>query len=135
MRIITEIKYEATDGMCFDTEEECKEHEECISYEHKLGKLSYLVNTKLSHSMISTFIYKNYAEIKEIMEDVPEVKAEVDWSKVPEGTTILVRDYPYENWVERKFIRVTADNSYICLNRFEDNLMNEVLWKFAKLKE
>jgi len=133
MKVITEIKYEADDGMCFDTEEECKEHEECISYEYKLGKLSYLVNTKLSYSMVSTFIYKNYAEIKEIMEDNPEVKAEIDWGKVPKGTVILVRNDLDQEWVERVFIKkLYYNDSVLCTHA---SGLGEVVWLEYALKD
>jgi len=133
MRVITEIKYEANDGMFFDTEEECKEHEECVSYEHKLKKLEYLVNTELKHSMLSTFIYKNYAEIKEIMEDTTEVKAEVDWSEVPVGTVILVRNDLDQEWVERVFIKkLYYNNSVLCTHA---SGLGEVVWLEYALKE
>ena len=132
MRVITEIKYEADDGMCFDTEEECKEHEECVSYEYKLGKLSYLVNTKLSYSMVSTFIYKNYAEIKEIMEDTPDVKAKVDWTEVLAGTVILVRNDSDSEWVERVFKKLYYNDSVLCTHA---SGLGEVVWLEYALKE
>lgn len=135
MRVITEIKYESNDGFTFSTAEECKEHEECISYEDKLGKLSYLVNTKLSYSMVSTFIYNNYDEIKEIMEDVTEVHAEVDWSEVPEGTVILVKDYPHEDWiVERKFLFRDAHGRFACIHSCGRPKV-VAYWSMAKLKD
>lgn len=60
--------------------------------------------------------------------------AEVDWSKVPRGTNILVRDYKDEDWVERIFISYNRDDvyPYFCTDLDLGNHLR-VGWKLAKL--
>lgn len=133
MKVITKTCYQATDGTAFDTQKDCEE------YEAKLTKLSCLVNTKMSFSLVSSFIYNNYGEIKEIMEgkaeDVYIVSTEVNWSKVPAGTMILVRGSVREEWIERKFISYNPNASYpyVC-SHYELGNAIQVGWTYAKLK-
>ena len=63
-----------------------------------------------------------------------QVPAEVDWSKVPRGTNILVRDHECEVWVERIFISYNRADAYpyFCTGPdLGDHL--QVGWKLAKL--
>ena len=59
---------------------------------------------------------------------------EVDWSKVPRGTNILVRDHECEVWVERIFISYNSDDGYpyFCTDPDLGNHL-QVGWKLAKL--
>ena len=138
MKIITNTYYQANDGTAFDTQDDCEEYEDYINSEVKLTKLSCLVNTKMSFSLVSSFIYNNYDKIKEIMEgkteDEPTASTEVDWSEVPAETTILVRDREREDWVERNFVRRTPCGLFVCYLKTEYSTLQAVHWKFAKLK-
>ena len=136
MKIITNTYYQATDGTAFDTQKDCEEYEDYINSEAKLTKLAYLVNTKMSFPLVSSFIYNNYDKIKEIMEgkaeDVYTVSTEVNWSKVPAGTMILVRDYPDENWIERKFLYWDGYGRFACCNTYDPKAVT--YWSLAELK-
>ena len=59
---------------------------------------------------------------------------EVDWSKVPRGTNILVRDHECEVWVERIFISYNRADAYpyFCTDPDLGNHL-QVGWKLAKL--
>ena len=61
-------------------------------------------------------------------------ETEVDWSKVKEGTTIYVKDYLYEDWQRRVFIRYNPDPdsvySFTC-KALDSN--GECVWQRAKL--
>lgn len=139
MKVITNTYYQANDGTAFDTQDDCEEYEDYINSEAKLAKLSCLVNTKMSFSIVSSFIYNNYGEIKEIMEgkaeDEPTVSTEVNWSKVPAGTMILVRDFNDDEWFEYVFIdyKENDDYPYRCAYS-ERGTVHPISWKFAKLK-
>lgn len=139
MKIITNTYYQANDGTAFDTQDDCEEYEDYINSEAKLAKLSCLVNTKMSFSLVSSFIYNNYDKIKEIMEgkaeDKSTVSTEVNWSKVPAGTVILVRHAEWTEWNERRFITYdpTSNYPYKCSHPEADNPVT-VGWPFAKLK-
>ena len=60
------------------------------------------------------------------------VETEVDWSKVKEGTIIYVKDFLYEDWAKREFIRYTPDSvhSFVCKAM---DYEREITWQCAKL--
>ena len=59
-------------------------------------------------------------------------ETEVDWREVKEGTFIYVKDYLYEDWHKREFIRYNPDSvfSLVC-KTLDDN--TECVWQRAKL--
>lgn len=136
MKIITNTHYQANDGTTFDTQYDCEEYEDYINSEAKLAKLSCLVNTKMSFSIVSSFIYNNYDKIKEIMEGKTEdeitVSTEVDWSEVPAGTVVCVRDFEGEEWVQRKFMYVDNNGRYVC-EHSDRGTVHPISWKFAPI--
>jgi len=134
MRVITEIKYEANNGSTFNTEQECKLYEELLTSVTKRKKLNTLAWVTGNPEICAGFVQAHYEEIKQIMEDTPEVKPEVDWSKVPEGTVILVKDYPHEDWVvERKFLFRDAHGRFACVHSCGRPKV-VAYWSMAKLK-
>ena len=56
----------------------------------------------------------------------------VDWSTVPAGTMIYVKDWLYEDWYKREFIRYNPDSvfSFVCKSSDDDT---ECVWQRAKL--
>lgn len=64
-----------------------------------------------------------------------EVEEEIDWSKVPINTPILVRDYEEHKWEIRNFAgyyfgKVHAFN----INKTSKDYFSIQYWKYAKLK-
>lgn len=60
---------------------------------------------------------------------------EVDWSKVIEGTWIDVRDYDTEEWVSRRFVKISESSisyPFVCYVLDSDGTLG---WKYAKLSE
>jgi len=60
-------------------------------------------------------------------------ETEVDWSKVPEGTWIYVRDYETEEWNKRRFIKFTKKSTafqFVCTTV---DSFGTLSWKYAKL--
>jgi len=73
------------------------------------------------------------AEVKpEVQLQSSAAETEVDWSTVKEGTLIYVKDYLYEDWHNREFIRYNPDSvfSFICKSSDDDT---ECSWQRAKL--
>jgi len=73
------------------------------------------------------------AEAKpEVQLQTSAAETEVDWSKLKEGTLIYVKDYLYEDWYKREFIRYNPDSvfSFVCKSRDDDA---ECVWQRAKL--
>lgn len=60
----------------------------------------------------------------------PPSPESVDWSKVPRGTIVEVRDAKTHNWVARYFCRKYAE--YICASDFSD-LKEQHIWFFSRL--
>jgi len=72
-------------------------------------------------------------------ENKPEVQlqggtaeTEVDWSAIPEGTWIYVKDHLYGDWDKREFIRYNPDSvfSFVCKSSDDER---EITWQRAKL--
>ena len=73
------------------------------------------------------------AEVKpEVQSQSITADTEVDWSAVPEGTMIYVKDCLYEDWYKREFIRYNPDcvYSFVCKSSDDDT---ECVWQKAKL--
>lgn len=71
--------------------------------------------------------------------DAEYIEPEVDWSKVPVDTPVLVRDSSVRGWIKRHFEeykngKVFAfDGGYTSWSL--ENISNVVSWKYAKLAE
>lgn len=55
----------------------------------------------------------------------------IDWSTMPEGTRVCVRDHESRTWVKCELIKYCADDYYKFL--CTDNLEGSMNWKYAKL--
>lgn len=132
--------YVADDGQEFSKEEDCLNYENAVIRADQYKKISTLWN--LSEDSAALFVQNNYEKIKAIMEPVQDVtkqpKVEVEWSTVPEGSMIFVRDYEGCGWNEREFVRYNKNDEYdmpfICRNvcRNVDDDCSTVNWKFGK---
>lgn len=62
-------------------------------------------------------------------------ETEVDWSTIPEGTTIYVKDCLYEDWYKREFIRYNPNSvfSFVCKAHTALDPDAECVWQRAKL--
>ena len=104
----------------------------------KIYELLFTAKDISSKAGLSEFILNNYDKIKEIMGGKTDVEStvstEVDWSKVPEGTVILVRDTEEMDWVERNFVYRKPCGLFSCYLKTKHSTVQSVLWKFAKLK-
>ena len=148
MKVITETyymtKYLAEDGTKFNTEADCKQYEDCIKWQDQQARLQSLCenisSTGCNGSIrLAEFIIDNYDKIKEIMEGKteakPTVSPEVNWSEVPAGTAILVRDRERDEWVEYVFIDYKENDNYPYRCAYsERGTVHPISWKFAKLK-
>lgn len=127
--------YVAYDGQEFSKEEDCLNYENAVIRADQYKKISALWN--LSEDTAALFIQNNYEKIKAIMESVQDVtkQPEVEWSTVPEGRMIFVRDDEDCDWNEREFVRYTKNDEYnmpfICRNVHD--VCSTVHWKFGKL--
>ena len=67
------------------------------------------------------------------------MQTKTDWTKVPAGTMIHVKDYDSEDWNVRKFIRYDAHYNmpFVCnlVNHNGDISSSETSWTFAELIE
>ena len=135
MKIITNTYYQANDGTAFDTQDDCEEYERLIAADELDDLFS---ESKSMYGSFGSFVSSNYDKIKEIMEGKTEdehaVSTEVNWSKVPEGVVILVRDTEEMNWVERNFIYRKPCGLFVCYLKTEYSTLQAVPWKYAKLK-
>ena len=136
MKVITNTYYQANDGTAFDTQDDCEEYERLIAADELDALFS---ESKGMYGSFGSFVSSNYGEIKEIMEgkteDESTVSAEVDWSKVPAGTIILVRDFNDDEWFEYVFIVYKENDNYPYRCAFgERGVVYPISWKFAKLK-
>ena len=59
-------------------------------------------------------------------------ETEIDWSKVPEGTLIYVKDRLCEDWYKREFIRYNPDSVFSFVCKCLDN-EDAIAWQRAKL--
>lgn len=48
-----------------------------------------------------------------------EIKREIDWSKVPQGTKVQVRDFGNGEWLNRYFVQYV--NGYFAASRFKED--------------
>ncbi len=67
-----------------------------------------------------------------------QANIKVDWTKVPAGTMIHVRDYDDERWTVREFIRYNPGvitYPYVCkvMNIHGDSIEDETNWDQAEL--
>lgn len=120
--------YVADDGYEFNSEEACLSHE--------LTTKKYIALDSLWETCEDStvdFIMNNYGKIKAIMDDPKQY--DIDWTAVPEGRMILVRDNEDQNWLEREFVRYIKNDDYnipfMC--RHVNDVSLTVNWKFGKL--
>ena len=52
--------------------------------------------------------------------DFEEIKREIDWSKVPQGTKVQVQDFGDNEWLNRYFV-FTDNNRYFVSRHKEDD--------------
>lgn len=55
----------------------------------------------------------------------------IDWSLVPEGTEILVKNEENSSWYPRRFIRMTECGVFLCENWWREQAA--VPWKYGRL--
>lgn len=79
------------------------------------------------------WLLKDYEESKE--PEKPE-EPEIDWTKIPKDTPILVRDYEDEPWREMHFAECIFGNVYTWQNgKTSWTTKDTYPWKYAKLAE
>ena len=89
-----EIVYKANDGSIFTSKYDCEAHEAYIDTYNKVKTIRELYENS-GYSTTDRFIVHCYKDIKAVME---ETKDETDWSRVPKGTKVLVRDREDQQW-------------------------------------
>jgi len=113
------------------------EHSLILAFSHEKVKMikfirgQYNLGLYDAKQLVDTVIAS--AEVKpEVQLKSSAVETEIDWSTVKEGTWIYVKDYLYEDWHKREFIRYNPDSvfSFVCKSSDEDT---ECPWQRAKL--
>lgn len=68
---------------------------------------------------------------------IEPVESEVDWSKVPVDTPILVRDHRGEEWIRAHFAEYSDDRVYAWINGLTSwtTAGCKLVWTYAKLAE
>lgn len=112
---------------------------EFISYNSSLA-LPFVCKNSDTNVDGSNFISINWMQAKLIEEQTKyKPNTKVDWTKVPAGTTIRVRDYDTDDWGERDFIRLESNTNYpyICttVDGYGNNTTHETGWTHAELIE
>ena len=113
------------------------EHDLILMFSHEKVKMIKFIRAQYNlglydaKQLVDTVI--SSAEVK------PEAKvqssaadAEIDWSSIPEGTMIYVKDRLYEDWCKREFIRYNPDSVFSFVCKCRDN-EDEITWQRAKL--
>ena len=86
--------------------------------------------------VIDTVIASAENDAKERLQTTNEFTSVTDWSKVPKGSRVYVRDCDTEEWQPRRFLDKigTAECSeypFVCLSEEGGHSIN---WKYAKLQ-
>lgn len=115
------------------------EHDLILMFSHEKVKM-----IKFIRSQYNLGLYDAKQVVDTVIassEDKPEVQVnliatasetEFDWSKVPAGTVIYVKDYLDTDWCLSEFIRYSPNESYpFTCKTFEDD--EDSHWKYAKL--
>lgn len=123
-----EIIYRAKDTRAFNNKIECSLYELWLD-SPELDWPEFITNNL---SRINEIIHGSTVELKQ-EEGQPQ---ETDWSKVPEGTWIYVRDSLTEHFTKRKFVRYIEDSSlpFICYEKDDDDYYR-IGWEYAQLAE
>lgn len=126
--------YIADDGTQFDDLVKCSEYERELTLESMYDDCLTPFAPK--------FIVENWDAIKAIMESTPtqqqnptqRIMSLQDWSLVPIGTMIEVRDFEEHDWNEREYAGLSYDPSFPYLTIF--NKMTKATptkWQYARL--
>lgn len=114
------------------------EHALILMFSHEKVKMIKFIRSQYSlglydaKQLVDTVIASVEAEPKVKVKQTTLGETEVDWSKIPEGTWIYVKDCLYEDWYKREFIRYNPDSvfSFVCKPHDGDA---DVVWQRAKL--
>jgi len=113
------------------------EHDLILMFSHEKVKMIKFIRAQYNlglydaKQVVDTVIGSAEAEAQ-LRNSSAGVETEIDWSKVKEGTWIYVKDYLYEDWYKREFIRYNPDSvySFTCKSLDDDT---ECVWQRAKL--
>ena len=113
------------------------EHDLILMFRHEKVKMikfirgQYNLGLYDAKQVIDTVIASGEAK-PELQLQSSAVETEIDWSTIPEGTWIYVKDCLYEDWYKREFIRYNPNSvfSFVCKHRDGDAA---VVWQRAKL--
>lgn len=98
------------------------EDKNCLisNIELKNGQLKEIINLKGSDYIL-------------IDKPMFRLKEQTDWSKVPQGTMILVKNNEEDGWVEREFIAYARYSicPFVTYDLYKHNIK---IWEYAKLK-
>jgi len=113
------------------------EHALILMFSHEKVKMIKFIRSQYNlglydaKQVVDTVIASAEAE-PEVQLKNSTAETEIDWSKVPEGTWVYVRDQLHEDWYKRKFIRYNPNS----VSRFVCKTSDEVAewtWQRAKL--
>ena len=124
-----EIVYKAVDGAMFASKDDCEIYEVALEERKREYKLVELYNNSFYVNVVD-FIINEYDKIKEIM-DVDFV-VKTDWTKVPPGTMIMVRDCDVDFWEIQEF-HCYAPHMHSPFYCRTDDSFPLTIWKHAKL--
>jgi hypothetical protein len=98
----------------------------------KFIRNQYNIGLYEAKQVVDTVI-ASYENVESVQKD--KTMPATDWSTVPKGTMIHVRDYDELPWEARQFISYSPENQYgmpfICRHSCEHD--QSVNWKFGKL--
>lgn len=132
-----EIIYKASTGLEFNSAVTCRLHE-LWQESPEMDWPDFIV---ANISQINEIIQGSTIEVKQ--EEVPTEETEetagteeIDWSKVPKGTSVYVRDSLNEPFAKEKFFMYIQDSSsqFVCYDDSNDDCY-VIGWKYAKLAE
>jgi hypothetical protein len=137
-----QIIYKADDGTEFVTELECRNYEESSKIEQTIrlykdfiglsNAITHIYNMDFSQLDIGGFIVVNFEQINKLVTEARHVQR-TDWSAVPKGTMIHVKNHEKAQFVVREFIEIDFyTKDYVCKN-MDYNGEQLSSWKFAEL--